>query len=142
MYRFSRLLTGFTVRGGKSCTGLGEILNHLVLCCCRLEGEGDLTAVVCWKKGRYPQHSPAFSSSNPSVYPSVCPFFNTAFIWRDLVCFCRVKMASSFARVLTSKRKVGILSLVGAGSLTVGFFLNREQHVNAGANVRRIYPAR
>ncbi|XP_039513923.1 creatine kinase, mitochondrial 1 [Pimephales promelas] len=49
-------------------------------------------------------------------------------------------MASSFARVLSSKSKVGILSLVGAGSLTVGFFLNRE-HVNAGSTVRRIYPA-
>ncbi|KAL0155036.1 hypothetical protein M9458_049299, partial [Cirrhinus mrigala] len=49
-------------------------------------------------------------------------------------------MASNFARILSSKRKVGILSLVGAGSLTVGFFLNREQHVSAGAHVRRIYP--
>ncbi|XP_056307501.1 creatine kinase, mitochondrial 1 [Danio aesculapii] len=49
-------------------------------------------------------------------------------------------MASSFARILSGNRKVGILSLVGAGSLTVGFFLNREQHVSAGSSVRRIYP--
>ncbi|TRY54847.1 hypothetical protein DNTS_001808 [Danionella cerebrum] len=50
-------------------------------------------------------------------------------------------MAGRFARVLSGNRRVGILSLIGAGSLTVGFFLNREQNVNAGANVRRIYPA-
>uniref|UniRef100_A0A3B1JDN2 Creatine kinase U-type, mitochondrial n=1 Tax=Astyanax mexicanus TaxID=7994 RepID=A0A3B1JDN2_ASTMX len=50
-------------------------------------------------------------------------------------------MASSFSRILSSKRNVGILSLVGAGSLTVGLLLNREQHVSAGAPVRRVYPA-
>uniref|UniRef100_A0A3B1IK51 Creatine kinase U-type, mitochondrial n=1 Tax=Astyanax mexicanus TaxID=7994 RepID=A0A3B1IK51_ASTMX len=54
---------------------------------------------------------------------------------------CGNNMASSFSRILSSKRNVGILSLVGAGSLTVGLLLNREQHVSAGAPVRRVYPA-
>ncbi|CAB1323557.1 unnamed protein product, partial [Coregonus sp. 'balchen'] len=49
-------------------------------------------------------------------------------------------MANNFARILSSKRNVGILSLIGAGSLTAGFLLNHE-HVTAGAQVRRVYPA-
>lgn len=53
----------------------------------------------------------------------------------------RFIMASSFARILSSKRSVGLLSLVGAGSLSVGFYLNRER-VNAAAHDRRQYPAR
>lgn len=53
----------------------------------------------------------------------------------------RIIMASSFARILSSRRSVGLLSLVGAGSLSVGFYLSRE-HVSAGAQVRRRYPAR
>uniref|UniRef100_A0A4W5PPN4 Creatine kinase U-type, mitochondrial n=2 Tax=Hucho hucho TaxID=62062 RepID=A0A4W5PPN4_9TELE len=49
-------------------------------------------------------------------------------------------MANNFGRILSSKRNVGILSLIGAGSLTAGFLLNRE-HVTAGAQARRVYPA-
>lgn len=49
-------------------------------------------------------------------------------------------MASSFSRALSSKRNLGILSLVG-GSVTAGFLLHRE-HVSAGVPVRRSYPAR
>ncbi|KAB5571456.1 hypothetical protein PHYPO_G00225160 [Pangasianodon hypophthalmus] len=52
----------------------------------------------------------------------------------------RIIMASSFARILSSKRSVGLLSLVGAGSLSVGLYLNRE-HVSATAQGRRQYPA-
>uniref|UniRef100_A0A3B4WMF8 Creatine kinase U-type, mitochondrial n=1 Tax=Seriola lalandi dorsalis TaxID=1841481 RepID=A0A3B4WMF8_SERLL len=48
-------------------------------------------------------------------------------------------MASSFSRVLSSKRHIGILSLVG-GSVTAGFLLHRD-HVSAGVPVRRQYPA-
>ncbi|KAG7221121.1 hypothetical protein INR49_017562 [Caranx melampygus] len=48
-------------------------------------------------------------------------------------------MASSFSRVLSSKRNIGILSLLG-GSVTAGFLLHRE-HVSAGVPVRRRYPA-
>uniref|UniRef100_A0A3Q0S4Q5 Creatine kinase U-type, mitochondrial n=1 Tax=Amphilophus citrinellus TaxID=61819 RepID=A0A3Q0S4Q5_AMPCI len=48
-------------------------------------------------------------------------------------------MASSFSRILSSKRHIGILSLVG-GSVTAGFLLHRE-HVSAGVPVRRRYPA-
>ncbi|MEQ2179682.1 Creatine kinase U-type, mitochondrial [Goodea atripinnis] len=48
-------------------------------------------------------------------------------------------MASSFSRILSSKRNVGILSLVG-GSVAAGFLLHREQ-VTAGEPLRRRYPA-
>uniref|UniRef100_A0A4W6FXB9 Creatine kinase U-type, mitochondrial n=1 Tax=Lates calcarifer TaxID=8187 RepID=A0A4W6FXB9_LATCA len=47
-------------------------------------------------------------------------------------------MASSFSRILSSKRNIGILSLVG-GSVTAGFLLHRD-HVSA-EHVRRRYPA-
>ncbi|KAJ3595855.1 hypothetical protein NHX12_002267 [Muraenolepis orangiensis] len=50
-------------------------------------------------------------------------------------------MASSFSRILSSKRNVGILSLVGAGSVTAAVLLHRER-VAASAPVRRMYPAR
>uniref|UniRef100_A0A673AB12 Creatine kinase U-type, mitochondrial n=1 Tax=Sphaeramia orbicularis TaxID=375764 RepID=A0A673AB12_9TELE len=49
-------------------------------------------------------------------------------------------MATSFSRLLSSRRNLGILSLVGAGSVTAAFLLHRE-HVTAGVPVRRRYPA-
>ncbi|KAJ8412973.1 hypothetical protein AAFF_G00105550 [Aldrovandia affinis] len=49
-------------------------------------------------------------------------------------------MASTFSRILSSKRSVGILSLIGAGSITTALFLNKE-YVDAGSIVRRRYPA-
>uniref|UniRef100_A0A8D3E5V6 Creatine kinase U-type, mitochondrial n=1 Tax=Scophthalmus maximus TaxID=52904 RepID=A0A8D3E5V6_SCOMX len=48
-------------------------------------------------------------------------------------------MASSFSRILSSRRHLGVLSLVG-GSVTAGFLLHRD-HVTAGTPVRRMYPA-
>ncbi|KAJ8247494.1 hypothetical protein GJAV_G00247050 [Gymnothorax javanicus] len=49
-------------------------------------------------------------------------------------------MANTFARIFSYKRSIRILSLVGAGSLTTGLFLNKE-YVDAGSLVRRRYPA-
>ncbi|XP_035272736.1 creatine kinase U-type, mitochondrial-like [Anguilla anguilla] len=49
-------------------------------------------------------------------------------------------MASTFARIFSYKRSIRILSLVGAGSITTGLFLNKE-YVDAGSLVRRRYPA-
>uniref|UniRef100_A0A7N6ANC9 Creatine kinase U-type, mitochondrial n=2 Tax=Anabas testudineus TaxID=64144 RepID=A0A7N6ANC9_ANATE len=51
-----------------------------------------------------------------------------------------IKMASSFSRVLSSRRNLGILSLVGGSAVTAAFLLHRE-HVSAGVPVRRRYPA-
>uniref|UniRef100_A0A8C4TK63 Creatine kinase U-type, mitochondrial n=1 Tax=Erpetoichthys calabaricus TaxID=27687 RepID=A0A8C4TK63_ERPCA len=49
-------------------------------------------------------------------------------------------MASTFTRVLSSKKTVGLLSLVGVGSLTASYLINRD-HVNAGTELkRRQYP--
>ncbi|KAG7281859.1 hypothetical protein CRUP_031108 [Coryphaenoides rupestris] len=50
-------------------------------------------------------------------------------------------MASNFSRILPSKRTVGLLSLLGAGSLTAAALLHRERLAAGGAHVRRIYPA-
>lgn len=49
-------------------------------------------------------------------------------------------MASSFSRLLSSKRNVGLLTLLG-GSATAGFLLHRN-HVSAVGSERRRYPAR
>ncbi|XP_070828676.1 creatine kinase U-type, mitochondrial-like isoform X1 [Chaetodon trifascialis] len=46
-------------------------------------------------------------------------------------------MPNSFFRILSSKRNIGILSLVG-GSAMAGFLFHRE-HVSAGVSVRRRY---
>jgi len=51
-------------------------------------------------------------------------------------------MASKFSRILSSGRTVGLLSLLGAGSLTAAALLHRERLAAGGAHVRRIYPAR
>ncbi|KAJ8393153.1 hypothetical protein AAFF_G00068360 [Aldrovandia affinis] len=48
-------------------------------------------------------------------------------------------MAGAFNRILSSRKRVGILSLLGAGSLTAGLLLKRE-HVSAASQVRRVYP--
>ncbi|KAG9341312.1 hypothetical protein JZ751_019416 [Albula glossodonta] len=48
-------------------------------------------------------------------------------------------MAGAFNRILSSRKSVGILALVGAGSLSAGVLLNRE-HVSAGSQVKRVYP--
>ncbi|XP_019935087.1 creatine kinase U-type, mitochondrial-like [Paralichthys olivaceus] len=49
-------------------------------------------------------------------------------------------MATSFSRILSSKRHIGILSLVG-GSVTAGYLLQHRDHVSAGMPVRRMYPS-
>lgn len=75
----------------------------------------------------------------PSVTSSSIVETRRARVWeRDTS--RQAKMASNFSRVLSSKRNIGILSVLG-GSVTAGFLLHRE-HVSAGVPVRRRYPAR
>lgn len=87
-------------------------------------------------------------ASSPSLHQPVTgplrttrPFrngWNLRKIIKDI--FKEQAMASSFSRILSSRRNVGLLSLVG-GSVAAGFLLRRER-VTAGEPLRRRYPAR
>ncbi|MGH0171797.1 UNVERIFIED_CONTAM: hypothetical protein FKN15_062001 [Acipenser sinensis] len=50
-------------------------------------------------------------------------------------------MASTFTRVLSRKRTVGILSLVGAGSLVTAYLINNDKVHASAQSSRRRYPA-
>ncbi|KAK6476909.1 creatine kinase U-type [Huso huso] len=50
-------------------------------------------------------------------------------------------MASTFTRVLSRKKTVGILSLVGAGSLMTGYLINKDKVHASAQSSRRRYPA-
>uniref|UniRef100_A0A6I8RLK6 Creatine kinase U-type, mitochondrial n=1 Tax=Xenopus tropicalis TaxID=8364 RepID=A0A6I8RLK6_XENTR len=50
------------------------------------------------------------------------------------------KMASTFTRILSSRKSAGLLAMVGAGSVAAGYLMTREA-ISADTSNRRLYPA-
>ncbi|MEE6517037.1 hypothetical protein FKM82_026968 [Ascaphus truei] len=66
---------------------------------------------------------------------------STGFLIPSLSYCSRIsKMASTFSRVLSTRKSAGLLAMVGAGSLAAGYLMTRETLSADTDKKRRLYP--
>lgn len=73
-----------------------------------------------------------FVSTRPTLFSNVATFVILFFI--ELL-----RMAGVFSRIMSSR--TNIMSVIGVGTVATGLLLN-QYHVNAGSEVRKLYPPR
>lgn len=73
----------------------------------------------------------------PHLLDPIFPFFSHTFEETP-----KERMASSFSRILSCRRNVGLLSILGGSAAAAGFLLQNRERVSAGSPARRRYPAR